>query len=268
MIEQVADAAREAGRLIESIRARGDIRTEAKADRSLVSEADRAADALLHQRLLALAPAGWLSEETKDAPARLDEARLWVVDPLDGTKEFLTGLPEFVVAIALVEQGEPVLGVVHNPATGETFAGERGAGAWCDGRRLAVAEGDAMLISRTEERAGEFAPFGSAWRCTATGSIQYKLALVAQGRAALTLSRGPKHEWDVCAGELLVREAGGVATDLFGAPLRYNQPFPKVRGILAGAPQAVRRAAEVIARVGGSERMNEFTDADTRGVGR
>jgi 3'-phosphoadenosine 5'-phosphosulfate (PAPS) 3'-phosphatase len=94
----------------------------------------------------------------------------------------------------------------------------------------------------------------------ATGSIQYKLALLAEGSAAVTLSRGPKHEWDVCAGALLVTEAGGIATDLYGAALSYNQGFPKVRGILAGAPRAVRRASVVVAKVGGSDRMSaEFT---------
>jgi myo-inositol-1(or 4)-monophosphatase len=90
------------------------------------------------------------------------------------------------------------------------------------------------------------------------GSIELKLALVAAGRAAVTLSRGPKHEWDVCAGALLVEEAGGVATDVFGAPLAYNQPFPKVRGILAGAPMAHARALARIRETGASDRMAEM----------
>jgi myo-inositol-1(or 4)-monophosphatase len=269
VLEQVTQAAVEAGRLIEQVRARGGVRAEAKADRSLVTEADHAADAFLRRRLPGVMAAGWLSEETADTPERHTAERLWVVDPLDGTREFLRGLPEYGVAVALVERGEPVLGVVHNPATGETVVAERGSGAWCGGARLSVAEGDLLLVSRTEVELGEFAPFdGQGWRQQATGSIQYKLAQVARGQAALTLSRGPKHEWDVCAGALLVHEAGGVATDLFGGPLRYNQPFPKVRGILAGAPEAAARAARIIARVGGSSRMNEFDHLATRGAGR
>ncbi len=261
MIAAVVAAARAAAEAILAVRAAGELGAEAKADRSTVTRADHAADALLRRELLALDPtAAWLSEETADSGQRAAASRLWIVDPLDGTKEFIAGLPEYVVAIALVERGAPVLGVIHNPATGETFTAERGAGAWAGTgeRRLQVADGDHLLVSRTEVAEGEFAPFEGHWRLQATGSIQYKLALVAQGRAALTLSRGPKHEWDVCAGALLVAEAGGVATDLFGGPLRYNQAFPKVRGILAGAPDAARRAADVIARVGASARMREF----------
>ncbi len=268
MIAAVVAAARAAGEAILAVRAGGELGAESKADRSTVTRADRAADALLRRELLALDPAAaWLSEETADSGQRSTASRLWIVDPLDGTKEFIAGLPEYVVAVARVDRGAPVLGVVHNPATRETFTAERGAGAWVEGpggareRRLQVADGDLLLVSRTEVAEGEFAPFEGHWRMQATGSIQYKLAQVAQGRAALTLSRGPKHEWDVCAGALLIAEAGGVATDLFGAPLRYNQAFPKVRGILAGAPAAARRAAEVIARVGASARMREFDHA-------
>jgi myo-inositol-1(or 4)-monophosphatase len=256
----VIDVAREAGDIIRSVRATA---AETKADASPVTEADRRADAHLRERLLALRPCGWLSEETADSPERLALDELWIVDPLDGTKEFIAGVPEFVVAIALVRGGVPVLGVVHNPSTGETFAAEAGAGAFDGaGARLRVAEGDELLSSRSEMKAGEFTPFEGLYRLTPTGSIQYKLALLAQGKAAATLSRGPKHEWDVCAGALLVAEAGGVAGDLFGNPFRYNQAFPKVRGVLAGAPGTVAKLAEVVARVGPSERMREFDGRD------
>lgn len=256
LLPAVEAAAIAAGQVIERVRA-GHVAVDQKGDAGPVTEADRQADALLKARLTSLLPAAWLSEETADAPARLAADRLWVVDPLDGTKEFIRGLPEYVVAIALVEAGRPVLAVVHNPATGETWSALRGGGATREGRPLRVAEGRILLVSRSEVAAGEFAPFDAqGWEQRATGSIQYKLALLAEGRAAVTLSRGPKHEWDVCAGALLVTEAGGVATDLYGDPFRFNASFPKVRGVLAGAPGAVLRAAEVIARVGGSERMH------------
>jgi len=202
---------------------------------------------------------GWLSEETADSPERLTARELWIVDPLDGTKEFVQGLPEYTVAIALVREGTPVLAVVHNPATGETWSAVQGHGAFgADGRRLAVVAGRGLLASRTEIRLGEFEPFVADWSVAPLGSIQYKLARIADGSAALTFSRGPKHEWDVCAGALLVTEAGGVISDLFGAPLVYNQSFPKHPGVLAGHPDAVASARALLSTLGGSERMREL----------
>lgn len=259
LLPPVRDIVIEAGRLIERIRREGFV-TKSKADDSPVTRADRQADAVLKRKLLTLAPIAWLSEETADKPDRLRADRLWVVDPLDGTKEFVKGKPEYTVAVALVEEGEAVLGVVHNPATGDTFSAARGAGAFRNGRPIRVREGDRLLASRSETARGEFEPFERDWRIEAIGSIEYKLALVAAGEAALTFSRGPKHEWDVCAGAIIVTEAGGVASDLFGEPLRFNQSFPKVRGILAGAPGAYAAARTQIASIGVADRMDELTD--------
>jgi myo-inositol-1(or 4)-monophosphatase len=213
---------------------------------------------LLRVGLTALYSAAWLSEETADSPARLDAASVWIVDPLDGTKEFIAGLPEYCVAVALVEDGVTVLGVLHNPATDEVFWAVRGGGAFLNGQPVSVREGNRMLASRSEVPRGEFEPFASRWDIVPTGSIQYKLGLIAAGRAAATLSRGPKHEWDICAGALIVEEAGGRASELLGAPLAYNQPFPKVKGILAGAPEAHTRALAEVKAVGASDRMDEF----------
>lgn len=257
LLDDVCEIAIAAGRRIEKVRAEG-LTTRTKDDLSPVTRADREADSLLRERLLGLKRIGWLSEETADDGARLERARLWVVDPLDGTKEFIEGLPEYSVAIALVEDGVPTLGVVHNPATGDLFAARRGTGATRNGEQIRVIEGHVLLASRSELRRGEFEPFEESWNVRPVGSIQYKLALVAAGEAGVTFSRGPKHEWDVCAGALIVTEAGGKATDLFGDPLRYNQPFPKVKGILAGAPAACARARQQLAQIGASDRMDEF----------
>ncbi len=248
-----------AGSLIEDVR-RGDLGVERKPDRSLLTRADREADALLRAELTAFIPAAWLSEESADVPARLSHRRVWVVDPLDGTREFVAGRPEYAVAAALVEDAQPVLAAVHNPATGEVLCAARGLGAFHDGARLQVREGRRLLGSRSEAGHGEFLPFAADWDVEPLGSIQWKLALVARGAAAATLSRGPKHEWDVCAGALLVQEAGGLASDVSGAPLLYNQRRPKVRGVLAGAPQAHARALRQIAELGVSERMRELDD--------
>jgi myo-inositol-1(or 4)-monophosphatase len=250
--------ARQAGAVIREVRA-GGFEVLEKGDAGPVTEADRRADALLREALRSVYPAAWLSEETADHPDRLGAAAVWIVDPLDGTKEFVRGLPEYVVAIGLVEGGVPILGVIHNPETGDTFWAERGAGAFRNGSRIRVAEGQRLLASRSEMKRGEFSPFAD-WQVDAIGSIQYKLALVAAGEGAATLSRGPKHEWDVCAGALIVEEAGGRATDMFGQPLRYNQPFPKVPGILAGAPEAYTRALTRLSQTGASDRMDELAN--------
>jgi myo-inositol-1(or 4)-monophosphatase len=240
-VTRVARIAEAAGALIRDARAEPLDITE-KAGAGPVTRADRAADAFLRERLLDLYDCGWLSEETADAPERLVAEHVWVVDPLDGTKEFLLGLPEFAVSVALVRAGRPVLAVVHEPANGTTCTAARGAGAFAGGRRARVREGRRLLASRAEFARGEFEAFRADWQVRPLGSIALKLARVAAGRAAATLSRGPKHEWDVCAGTLLVEEAGGTVTDLAGAVLAFNRPDPRIDGIVAGAPDACARA--------------------------
>ncbi len=243
MLERVRDAVIGAGRTIEAVRRAG-FAVHEKGGTGPVTQADREAYSLLRSLLVDIIPAGWLSEETADVSDRRSLDRLWIVDPLDGTKEFVKGIAEYTVAVALVENGEPVLGVVHNPATGDTFWAVKGSGAFRNEERIQVAEGRRLLASRSEVEEGEFEGFVLDWEIIPVGSIQYKLALIAAGEAGVTLSRGPKHEWDVCAGALIVAEAGGVVTDAFGGALRYNQRLPKVRGVIAAAPEAHRRALD------------------------
>jgi myo-inositol-1(or 4)-monophosphatase len=263
IVGEVRSVVREVASRIEEIRSQP-IAPDVKEDQSPVTKADHEADALLRSRLTELLPVGWLSEETADAPNRLSERLVWVVDPLDGTKEFIKGIPEYSVAVALVEEGSPILGVVHNPATGETFWGAKGLGAHRGEERMSVQEGDTLLASRSEMKRGEFEPFVRDWNVIPRGSIELKLAHIAAGLGAVTFSRGPKHEWDVCAGALLVEEAGGRVTDLFGEPLRFNQAFPKTRGILAGAPRAFEAALDRIREVGASDRMLELEEGGGR----
>lgn len=204
-----------------------------------VTDADFAADSLLKERLLARLPeAGWLSEETVDSPDRLTKKQVWVVDPLDGTKEFVLGIPEFSVSVGLVEEGEPILAVVFNPATDELFAAEKGGGVWLNGRSTGptsreVLPGSSIDASRTEIKRGEFDPFKDSLTLNVIGSIAYKLARVASGVVDGTWSRGTKNEWDICAGVLLVQEGGGVAVNLDNEPFRFNRPNPLVNGIIA-----------------------------------
>jgi myo-inositol-1(or 4)-monophosphatase len=201
-----------------------------------------AADRLVNERLLRILPQdgeGWLSEETRDDPSRLDCRRVWVVDPLDGTKEFIDRVPEYCVSIGLVRDGVPVAGGVANPATGEALVGAVGLGLWLDGASAAASpredlEGALILASRSEVKRGEWERFRDApFRIRPMGSVAWKLAMVAAGRADATWTLVPKHEWDVAAGVALVRAAGGVVFLPGGALLPFNAALPRLPGLIA-----------------------------------
>jgi len=202
-----------------------------------VTQADIAADALLQERLLAeRSEYGWLSEETADTRDRLDREFVWLVDPIDGTRSFVAGRAEFSISIGLAQRGQVVLGVVLNPATGELYSALRGSGAFKGERqlRIDVVERRAVIAaSRSEIRRGDFEPFVNVYDILPTGSTAYKLAKVAEGSADIFMSRGPKSEWDLAAGALIVEEAGGRVTDLHGNGLQFNRPSPHIRGVLA-----------------------------------
>jgi len=211
-----------------------------KAPDQPVTDADLAANRILHDVLLGGRPAyGWLSEETKDTPERLSKDRLWVVDPIDGTNSFVKGYPEFAISVALVDGGRAVVGVVLNPATGETYHAVAGGGAFLNGAPIRVsATGEAAAVrriaaSRAEMRRGELDRFAAPWRVSPLGSTAYKMAKVADGSFDVFVSAGPKSEWDVAGAAVIVAEAGGRVTRPGGDELRYNQPDPGWRGIVA-----------------------------------
>ncbi len=187
-----------------------------------------------------------LSEETADSPERLVAERLWVIDPLDGTKEFIEGVPQYAVSVGLVEAGVPVVGAVYQPLTRECFWASRGNGAFLDGAPLRVSqrtrlEDSVMLSSRTEMKRGQVDAY-SDWfaKIDPVGSAAFKLALVAAARGDLWMSVAPKSEWDVCAGDAIVREAGGVFVTLGEGERRYNQPDILLQPeMLAGPPALV-----------------------------
>lgn len=204
-----------------------------------VTEADLAVDAVLREALPEHGE-GWLSEETRDAPGRLRLRRVWVVDPLDGTREFVQGIPEWCVSVALVEDGRPVAGGILNPAAGETILGAVGEGVTRNGEATtpsvrAKLDGAVVLASRSEVGRGEWERFeGAAFEVRPCGSVAYKLGLVAAGHADATWTLVPKNEWDVAAGVALCRAAGLDARHRDGTRPTFNRADPLLPDLLAG----------------------------------
>jgi len=219
-----------------------------------VTTADHAADSRLKEILMVARPNyGWLSEETVDSPERLSKDRVWVVDPLDGTKEFIEGVPNFVVSIALVENGDPIVGVLYNPVTKETFTAAKGEGAFLNGKSIFCTAKEnvsemVILNSRSETRRGLWKSYGNTFgELKAIGSVAYKLGLTAAGQADIFASLRPKNEWDICAGNCIINEAGGKLIDLKGNRVIFNREKTLIEpGLIAGNIDAVDKTFEVL----------------------
>jgi myo-inositol-1(or 4)-monophosphatase len=211
---------------------------ERKGHNDIVTAADHAVNKVLFESLPQDGE-GWVSEETVDDPSRLGKNRVWIVDPLDGTREFVEGIPEWSVSIGLVEDGEAVAGGILNPATGELIVGGVGVGVTLNGQPAFLRTSkqlDEMLVlaSRSEVRRGEWERFaGAPFHVRSVGSVAYKLGCVAAGLADATWTLVPKHEWDLAAGVALVRAAGGVVRTLDGREPVLNQPRLLLDGLLA-----------------------------------
>lgn len=219
-----------------------------------VSEADLEIDAMLREHLLGARPGyGWLSEETPDDPARLARDRVFVLDPIDGTRAFLGGQKSWAHSIALVEGGEVIAGVVHLPMLERTYAARAGAGATMNGTPIAASrreelDGAGLLATSTtldpERWIGAPPGFDRHFR----PSLAYRLCLVAEGRYDAMLTLRKTWEWDVAAGDLIAREAGAAVATTGGAAPRYNQPEPLLPGFLASAPALRAPILERLAR--------------------
>ena len=234
-------AALEASRSVFARFTPGEIDAEYKAGHDPVTEADRALDAVLRKELLREGE-GWLSEESVDDPIRLQRSQVWVVDPLDGTREFVQGIPEFCVSIGFVEDGRPVAGGICNPATNEVFLGSVESGVTYNGNPARPSqrqslEGALVLASRSEVKRGEWKTFeNSGCKIRPMGSVAYKLALVSAGLADATFTLTPKNEWDVVAGAALVQASGGFVSTLDKTSLIANRRDPLLSGLLASGP--------------------------------
>lgn len=247
----LTEAVTEAGALaLRYFRAANDVAL--KPDGSQVSEADLAVDAYLRRTLKRERPGyGWLSEETPDDSPRLETQRIWIVDPIDGTRGFVEGKDQWSICAALVQEGEAIAGAVYNPATGELFDAAKGDGARLNGEPISVTDRRQLEGASFLGSAGLFRP--NRWKepwprihVRWVSSIAYRMALIGAGRADATMSLGTYADWDLAAATLIVEEAGGKATDASGATFRFNQPVPYHAGMVAAGPTI---HAQTIARL-------------------
>lgn len=207
-----------------------------KSPNNFVCEIDIAVDELLRARLSALLPdAGWLSEETADDLARLSAKRVWVVDPIDGTRDFLRHRPGWAVSVALIENGQPLIGVLDAPARGEHWLAARGQGATLGGR--AIAASDRIDLPGARVPADDLPRVDrDLVLVEKPNSIALRMAMVADGRADLLATFRWGNEWDIAASTLIAREAGATVTDALGRKLKFNTPAGEAFGLLATAP--------------------------------
>jgi myo-inositol-1(or 4)-monophosphatase len=248
------EASREAGTCILNYY-KADYEIRDKSYHNPVTTADHAANDKLKEILLGEYPDyGWLSEETVDSPDRLDKEYIWIVDPLDGTKEFIEGVSHFVVSIALVKNEQPIMGVLYNPVTEELFTAERGKGAFLNGDQIycvskVSVEEMVILNSRSETRRGLWQPYKDVFKeLRPIGSVAYKLGLTAAGKADIFASLRPKNEWDICAGHCIISEAGGKLINLNGNNVIFNQEKTLIEpGLIAGEVRAVDKICNVLA---------------------
>jgi myo-inositol-1(or 4)-monophosphatase len=259
---EVVDAAAAAERLAACVREAGALalsmfQTPLKnwtkgAAASPVCEADIAVDKFLRAQLTGDgASFGWLSEESADDPARLDAQYVWIVDPIDGTRAYIAGFPDWAVSAALVKNGRPIAACLYAPALAEFFLAVAGAGATCNGLSISASTGTTIADARIagpkgllERLAAVAAPFTIMPRIR---SLALRLARVAQGSLDAALAGGNSHDWDLAAADLLVHEAGGALTSFTGDTVTYNRPVPR-HGMLVAAGRDRHAALLAIVR--------------------
>ena len=208
-----------------------------------VSEADLAVDIFLRQELMSARPDyGWLSEESVDDQSRFAAKRVWVVDPIDGTRAFIQGRKDFSISVALVEDGVPVLGVVASPANAAFYSAAKGTGATLNGRPISVGVTE-ELTGGTLPGDGGFYRSDRHWpvpwpdmQFETCNSIALRIARVASGHYCSMITVRPKSDWDLAAADIILQEAGGFCMDEAGKALVYNRKIPLHENIIATTP--------------------------------
>ncbi len=259
-LDLLAATAREAGTTAMRF-FRRDPRQWIKDDDSPVTEADITIDRFLRDELTTARPDyGWLSEESLDNASRMEAARVFIVDPIDGTRAFMAGEEGWVISIAIVESGIPLCGVLFDPVRDELWSARRGGGAFVDDRPLHVGDraeiaGAHIAATQRAVRVAGLASMQDSFRRTFTKSLARRIALVARGDFDAALAASSPSDWDIAAAVLLVEEAGGVVSELTGAPLRFNRSGTRQPALIA-AGQPLHAAITAAAR-----RVGEATEA-------
>lgn len=243
MLEEVSRIAAEAGRIAAG-RCGTAYRRWEKVPGHPVCDIDLEVDAFLHDKLTALDPeAGWLSEETLDVSDRYECSRVWIVDPIDGTRDYLRQQPGWCVSVALVVDRVPVIGVLDAPARGEHWRAERGKGAWRNGERLRASGRTDLAGARVP--ANQLAAVdGDLVPVARPNSIALRIAMVAAGEADLVATLRWGFEWDIAAAALIAEEAGAAVAGALGQPLAFNTASGEAFGVLVSAPGIHAAAAE------------------------
>jgi myo-inositol-1(or 4)-monophosphatase len=244
------DAVREAGALALGMFGR-EFKSWTKNGSSPVSEADIAVDSLLRERLTAAAPDyGWRSEESGDDPARLQANRVWIIDPIDGTRAFIRGIPDWTIAAALVDEGRPVLGVIFAPAQEGLFAAVLGRGASLNGTAIRASEGEKLEGARLAgpqrylDRLAALVP--GIETVPKIYSLALRFARVAEGALDVAFAGTSSNDWDLAAADLLVHEAGGRLTDIEGRVLTYNRADPVHEALVAAGHSRHRALLDLV----------------------
>lgn len=223
----------------------GKIEATLKSGGDPVTEADTELDRVLKQELVRDGD-GWLSEETADDLIRLNKSRVWIVDPIDGTREFVQGIDEWCISVALSVDGRIEAGGICNPARNEVYLGTMESGVTLNGEPVKVSDktglyGATVLASRSEVNRGEWDSFMQGpFEVIAMGSVAYKLARVSAGLNDATFTLVPKNEWDYAAGTMLVNAAGGQAVSKEGESLTFNCPNTLISGLFASGSQLLK----------------------------
>ena len=258
--DRLEEIVREAGRIAHGQwpGAGHEVESWEKEPGSPVCAADLEVDAFLKRELGALLPAaGWLSEETADDPSRLGKGLIWLVDPVDGTRDFVRGRPGWAVSVALISSGRPLIGMLSAPARGEEWIAVAGQGALCNGEVLSASTREAFPGARVPVDAlpKEDRDLSVVYQ---PNSIALRIAMVAADEADLVATLRWGFEWDIAAATLIAREAGAEVTDAFGQPLAYNKRDPRAFGLLVSSPMihgaAVERLAARAERLEGAKK--------------
>jgi myo-inositol-1(or 4)-monophosphatase len=248
--DELAGIVREAGALAAST-FRRELKHWTKSGGSPVTEADIAVDRLLRERLTRLVPdVGWLSEESEDDRARLGGSRLWIVDPIDGTRAYVNGRTDWAISVALVEDGRPIAGAIFAPMEDGLYLAVASEGATLDGTPMAARAGDDFVQARVAGPKPIIEHFarsaGDVIAEPKVHSLALRVARTASGRLDIAFASADSHDWDLAAADLLVHEAGGALTRFDGAPIVYNSAEARHGALVAAGRARHARVVEIV----------------------